>query len=245
MGRYSEKGKVCREGFTNFYLDASCCMPVERDDYFKTMIASTWGLHADKSAVSEAQLAELESVIFEKVRQHTHGADDEGKTTKRFFAHFDLHRRGAVNAEEFRQTMEALGCTFRDHELKALFAKFSDDGFVNIEKIAGRFALRGTGNNPNINPVFGLSKEVPHDAIEKIRSVLKGKGMHGVRALVHLFRSFDKDCNAKLDRHEIQWVLKQNGQNLQPSEFERLFRYFDTNNDGTISIGEFIAGVRG
>jgi Ca2+-binding EF-hand superfamily protein len=142
--------------------------------------------------------------------------------------------------------LEALGCTFRDHELKALFAHSQNDqGLVNIESFAARFAHRASGNNPNINPVFGLSKEVPHEAIEKIRSVLKGKGMYGVRALVQLFRTFDKDANAKLDRHEIQWVLKQNGQNLQPSEFERLFRYFDVNNDGSISISEFIAGVRG
>ena len=49
----------------------------------------------------------------------------------------------------------------------------------------------------------------------------------------------------KLDRHEIQWVLKQNGQNLSPSEFERLFRYFDKNNDGFVNISEFIQGVRG
>jgi urate oxidase len=68
MSRYVENGKVCREGFINFYLDANCCMPVERDDYFKTMIEATWGLFADKCAVSDSQLAALESVVFEKIR---------------------------------------------------------------------------------------------------------------------------------------------------------------------------------
>jgi hypothetical protein len=33
---------------------------------------------------------------------------------------------------------------------------------VNYEEFAGQMALRGTGNNPNVNPIFGLKKEVPH-----------------------------------------------------------------------------------
>lgn len=66
-----------------------------------------------------------------------------------------------------------------------------------------------------------------------------------MRSLVALFKQSDTNCDAKLDRHEIQWILKQNGQNLTPSEFERLYRYFDKNNDGYISTSEFIRGVRG
>lgn len=106
-------------------------------------------------------------------------------------------------------------------------------------------ALRGSGNNPNVNPVFGLNREPPHHIIEKIRNTLKAKGIYGVRSLVSLFKRYDVNCDARLDRNEIQWVLKQNGQNLSPSEFERLYRYFDKNNDGYISTSEFIKGVRG
>lgn len=41
------------------------------------------------------------------------------------------------------------------------------------------------------------------------------------------------------------WGLKENGHNLSPSEFERIFKYFDRNNSGTISYDEFIRGIRG
>jgi hypothetical protein len=58
--------------------------------------------------------------------------------------------------------------------LSALFNKHAgSNGEVNYEEFAGQMALRGTGNNPNVNPIFGLTKEVPHQALEKIRSYLK------------------------------------------------------------------------
>lgn len=186
-------------------------------------------------------------MIFEKIRQRTHGADDEGKTVKRFFKHHDLHGRGVVSPAEFKNALEAIGCTFKANELSAIFNKYDTNksGHLDFEEFAGMYALRGTGNNPNVNPVFGLVREAPHAVLDKIRQVLASKGTYGVRHLVALFRRFDTNGDAKLDRHEIQWVLKQNGQNLSPSEFERLFRYFDKNNDGFVNISEFITGVRG
>lgn len=235
------------DGFVNYYLDLNCCLPWERDTYFLQLVSASWGLCADKSHVTPQHLAQLESVIFEKVRQRTHGADDEGKTVKRFFKHFDLMNKGVLSPAEFKKAMEALGCTFKENELAAVFSKYDTNGSgcLDFEEFAGMYALRGTGNNPNVNPVFGLTREAPHGVLDKIRGVLKEKGIYGVRHLVTLFKRFDTNKDSALDRHEVQWVLKQNGQNLSPSEFERLFKYFDKNNDGVVNINEFITGIRG
>jgi Ca2+-binding EF-hand superfamily protein len=48
-----------------------------------------------------------------------------------------------------------------------------------------------------------------------------------------------------MDRHEFMWGLRENGHSLTPSEFERIFKYFDKNNDGKISYDEFLRGIRG
>ncbi len=41
------------------------------------------------------------------------------------------------------------------------------------------------------------------------------------------------------------WGLRENGFNLTPSEFERIFKFFDKNNDGKISYDEFLRALRG
>jgi len=60
--------------------------------------------------------------------------------------------------------MEAIGCTFTENELAAVFNKYdtNNSGQLDFEEFSGMMALRGTGNNPNVNPVFGLTREAPH-----------------------------------------------------------------------------------
>lgn len=41
------------------------------------------------------------------------------------------------------------------------------------------------------------------------------------------------------------WGLRENGHDLSPSEFERIFKYFDKNNDGKVDYDEFLRGLRG
>lgn len=40
------------------------------------------------------------------------------------------------------------------------------------------------------------------------------------------------------------WALRENGHKLSPSEFERIFKYFDKNNCGRVCYNDFMAGIR-
>lgn len=102
MAPYVKDGKVDKEGFLGFYLDLNCVLPWELDTYFVNAVTASWGLKADKNTVDDQHLAKLESILFEKIRQRTHGADDEGKTIKRFFKHWDLNGSGSVSPGEFK-----------------------------------------------------------------------------------------------------------------------------------------------
>jgi len=247
MGKYTNDGKVYEDGFTAYYADANAVLPVEKENYFIDMVLKTWGLNSDIARVPEPRLAELEEIIFEKIRQRTHGADDEGKTVRRIFKHFDLDGYGTIEPNEFRKALETIGCLFKDHEMDAIFSKYDKDsnGKLDYEEFANWFAIKGSGNNPNVNPSFGIKREPPHQVLKKILDTLKARGAHGIRGLGIVFRRMDNNGDRKMDRHEFMWGLKENGHTLSPSEFERIFKYFDKNNDGRLSYDEFLRGVRG
>lgn len=247
MGQRANNGSISCDDFCSYYCEINAVMPNEKENYFVDLILKVWGLNSDKAAVSPARRAEMLDIIFEKVRQRTHGADDEGRTVKKIFKHFDLDGYGTIEIGEFRKALETLGCTFATHETDACFRQFDKDGNgrLDYEEFGSMFAIRGSGNNPNVNPSFGVSREPPNQVLQKIRDTLTARGSHGIRGLGHVFRRMDNNGDKKFDRNEFMWGLRENGHKLSPSEFERIFKYFDKNNDGRVSYDEFLAGVRG
>ena len=163
------------------------------------------------------------------------------------FKHFDLEGYGTVTLAQFTKALETIGCIFKEHEIEALFRKqdTNNNGKLDYEEFANFLARKGSGNNPNVNPVFGITREPPNQVLEKIRKTLKARGVHGIRTLGVLFKRMDQNGDKKMDRYEFQWGLKENGHDISPSEFERIFKYFDRNNDGKISYDEFLRGIRG
>jgi Ca2+-binding EF-hand superfamily protein len=247
MGEKAPQGTVSEESFISYYSDCNAVLPADRESYFIDVILKTWGLTGGAEAVSGGRVQEIEDVIFEKIRQRTHGADDEGKTMRKVFKHFDLDGFGTIDFGEFKKALETIGCLFKDFEMRAVFDKFDKDGNnkLDYEEFSNGFAIRGSGNNPNVNPVFGVKREPPNQVLDKVLGELKRRGANGIRGLGIVFRRMDNNGDKKMDRHEFMWGLRENGHSLTPSEFERIFKYFDKNNDGKISYDEFLRGIRG
>lgn len=103
----------------------------------------------------------------------------------------------------------------------------------------------GSGDNPNVNPTFALSREPPNAILNKIREKLSARGSHGIRGIGIVFRRMDNNRDRAMDRYEFQWGLKENGHDLSSAEFERVFKYFDKNNTGKIDYDEFLVAIRG
>jgi len=121
MSSRAQGDNVDENSFIEYYADLNACLPAEKDEYFVDVVLSTWNLSGQSNFVSAARLSEIETVIFEKVRQRTHGADDEGKTIKKTFKHFDLNDSGTICYPEFKKALESYGCLYKDQELQALF----------------------------------------------------------------------------------------------------------------------------
>lgn len=54
----------------------------------------------------------------------------------------------------------------------------------------------------------------------------------------------DEDGNKKLNLEEFKTGLKQIELELSDEEIEEIFRKFDTDEDGNISVDEFLVGIR-
>jgi len=247
MGGLVQGGNVSEDAFIGYYADVNAVTPVDKENYFILTILKTWGLEGTAVTVSAQRLGEIEDIVFDKARQRTHGADDEGKIVRKIFRHFDLDGFGTIEFNEFTKALESMGCSFPEFELRALFGKFDKDGNnkLDYEEFSSWFAIKGSGNNPNVNPVFGIKREPPNQVLQKILDTLKARGAHGIRGLGIVFRRMDNNGDRKMDRNEFMWGLRENGHTLSPSEFERIFKYFDKNNDGKVSYDEFLRGIRG
>jgi hypothetical protein len=205
LGPRATGNTINEQAFIEYYADINACLPQEKDDYFVDMVLKTWGLNTDKIYVSEQRIAQLEDIVFEKIRQKTHGADDEGKTAKKIFRHFDLEGYGTVQQPQFAKALETLGCVFKESEIDALFRKqdTNHSGKLDYEEFAQFLARKGSGNNPNVNPVFGIEREPPNQVLEKIKKNLKARGVHGIRGLGMIFKRMDANGDKRLDRYEF------------------------------------------
>lgn len=174
------------------------------------MVISTWGITSGVDYVSPQRLAQLEQIVFEKIRQKTLPKDDEGITVKKAFKYFDLTDQGTIDIRQFAQALAKFGCVFSEKEIVALFNKYDQDrtGKLCFDEFCGLIARMGAGTNPNLNPVFKLAREPPKQTLAKIKGELQKKGQHSVRKMHRVFNNSDKNKQGVLNRQEFQWAMK-------------------------------------
>lgn len=54
----------------------------------------------------------------------------------------------------------------------------------------------------------------------------------------------DEDGNKKLNQEEFKTGLEETGIDLEEDEITEIFQKFDTDEDGNISVDEFLVGIR-
>lgn len=69
-----------------------------------------------------------------------------------------MNENGVLSLPEFTEVLVAYGCVFRENEIQAIFNKYDRDGsgYLDYEEFSSFIALKGSGNNPNVNPVFAI-----------------------------------------------------------------------------------------
>ncbi len=72
----------------------------------------------------------------------------------------------------------------------------------------------GSGKTQHVSATMAMTKRPPEDILAKVRKELLRRGAHGIRGLGIVFRRMDDNGNRKLDRHEFEWGIKENGHSI-------------------------------
>jgi len=230
-----------------YYADVNAALPHEKEEYFVDLVLKTWGITTSFNYVSPERIADLELILYEKIRQKTFGQNDEGKTVKKAFHYFDLEDKGVITQDQFTKALDKFGCVFNQWEIQALFKKYDKDnlGKLPYDEFCALFATMGSGLNPNVNPVFQLSREAPYDILTLIVKEQKKKGIFAYRNLSVIMRKLDKTKSGKVKRSEFTWGIKEAGQNLTKHDLDKLFKYFDKQCEDNVRYDEFLKYVNG
>ena len=95
--RKSSDGKSITEAeFLEYYADVNATLPYEKENYFVDLVLKSWGVSSGADYVSPERLQELETCLFEKIRQKTRPGQDCGATVERAMQYFDLQNTGRV-----------------------------------------------------------------------------------------------------------------------------------------------------
>jgi len=119
----SDGTHITEAEFLAYYIDVNATLPPEKEQYFSDVIIGTWGITSAPDYVSPNRLIQLEQIIYEKMRQKTKIEDDEGKTAKKIFQHFDKFSTGVIDVNQFAASLNMIGCSFTKKEIQSLFNK--------------------------------------------------------------------------------------------------------------------------
>ena len=85
-----------------------------------------------------------------------------------------------------------------------------------------------------------------NDIIDKIRKkIIERGGTNGFRSMTRLLSIMDNNGDKTLSKDELKYGLRDYGIDLTMNELEQVFLYFDRDHSGTISIDEFLIGLKG
>ncbi|XP_003969759.1 guanylyl cyclase-activating protein 2-like [Takifugu rubripes] len=143
-------------------------------------------------------------------------------------------------------------------ELCLLFMKECPSGALHLHEFKRIFGVQSTSVEESlyietIFHSFDTNKDNALDFLEYVAALhLLLRGNLEDR-LKWSFKMYDKDGNGKLDRQEVKRLIKiihkiklqRSDINMTPSEIcDRIFELVDNNNDGQISLSEFMEGAQ-
>uniref|UniRef100_A0A3B1JTZ6 EF-hand domain-containing protein n=1 Tax=Astyanax mexicanus TaxID=7994 RepID=A0A3B1JTZ6_ASTMX len=118
------------------------------------------------------------------------------------------------------------------HEFKRIFGITSDSTAEESAYMDNLFRSFDTNNDNTIDFM---------EYVAALHLVLRGRLEDKLR---WSFKVYDRDGNGRLDKHEVKQLIK-DPEKLTPDQIcDRIFELIDENNDGQLSLQEFVEGAQ-
>jgi len=192
----------------------------------------------------EQRVDELTRTIQSMVELKTGFAEDHIKSRQlqKIFAQFDIDHTQKMNQQEFCKVLEHLNVNPTRAEMEAMYDRYdvSEDGTISFKEFSD--AVFGITPCPYANPVF-------RDVLIKLREKLLARARAGdegvVRGLSRTLRVMDANNSGCLDKKELTEALLKIGLRVEPKDIDTIVKVYDRDGSGSISLTEFLRGVRG
>eukprot|EP01063_Lacrimia_lanifica_P020906 TRINITY_DN28178_c0_g1_i1.p1 TRINITY_DN28178_c0_g1~~TRINITY_DN28178_c0_g1_i1.p1 ORF type:complete len:557 (+),score=228.60 TRINITY_DN28178_c0_g1_i1:72-1742(+) len=232
-------GRITREEFEAFYAGVSQNIP--SDDYFEMMITETFNIeNPTKPRFAPREMPETDVygnstkpphpvTAAEIYAQSSYRVNDRNYNTD--------HMKGGRAAEP----------TERNKQLPATWETTQRADYGYYDKFARTFSQPSKLITPT-DEEGGEAGFTPtgNVVLDRVRAkILKRAGKRGFRGLARILRIMDDNGNKKLSLAELKEGLQVYQVSVTAHELQVIFKFFDSNGDGSVSVTEFIRGVRG
>ncbi|CAK4116943.1 unnamed protein product [Aphanomyces euteiches] len=164
----------------------------------------------------------------------------QAKLLEKHFRYFDTDGSGVIDFHEFTSAMLRLNFVGVQAELEGLFDRYDEDlsGTLSYSEFAT--VLFGSSGKPNTQV---------KSIIDRVKSmILENGGKNGIRTLQVILRRMDQNGDKTIDKEEFHNGLLELGiqpNEIEGSELDKVFAYFDRDGNGRITLDELLRGLRG
>jgi len=156
----------------------------------------------------------------------------------------DIESSGADSAKAGLQTMRMIDPLQPDYQWPSVPHGVGSNRYIRTPDESACAAVPEQLATPMAEHPIHSQAELA-DTLDKVKAVFHSRGAFAGRSMARLVRHFD-DGDGQVNKQELQRGLEKFlGKNIDSTELQYFIEYFDQDQSGTISVDEFLHGIRG